>query len=119
MPEPAGEPQDLPAICDRTYKPPDCELTTLGWLKYLVSPEFPYYEVVYLKYLHKVLTTDWPFMQGGCGPETLKKWLDLCRVLELDKKAMMGPHAPGTLWAHWARLRQQAHVGPHEQMGPR
>ena len=81
-------------------------MTTLGWLKYLESPQFPYYEVVYLKYLHKVLTTDWPLMQGGCGPETLKKWMDLCRVLELDNKArrdlMLMAHsgAPGRTCAN-------------------
>ena len=62
-------------------------MTTLGWLKHLDSPEFAYWESVYLKYLHKVLTTDWPSMQGGTGPETLQMWLDLVRVLELDKKA--------------------------------
>ena len=89
VPDPVDEPYygDHKAPAARSYRPPDVKLTTLGWLKHLDSPSFPYFEIVYLKYLHKVLTTDWPLMQGGTGPETLQMWLDLVRVLELDSKA--------------------------------
>ena len=43
----------------------------------------------YLKYLRKTLTTDWALTSGGVSDEALQRWLDLCMVLELDRKAKL------------------------------
>ena len=70
--------------------PPRNTLATLGWLQYLSDPTWPYFEYFYLKYLQKTLTTDWPIIQGGVNHEALQKWLDMCNLLELDRKANLG-----------------------------
>lgn len=35
-------------------------LTTLGWLKTGGNPQFPWFELEYLKYNHRAVTLDWP-----------------------------------------------------------
>jgi hypothetical protein len=51
------------------------------------DPYFQHWEMVYLLFLHKCLTSDWHILQGGVDNEALKKWLLIFKFLELDKKA--------------------------------
>ena len=69
--------------------PPPVALTTLGWLKWVGDPAWPYFEHWYLKFLHKTLTDHWPKISGGVDKEALQLRLDICRVLELDRKAKL------------------------------
>ena len=73
--------------CQGTYRPPTVTLTTLGWLKYMEAPAWRHFEHQYLRFPRNSLTKDWQTIQGGVGSETLQKWMNMCRVLELDRKA--------------------------------
>ena len=79
--------QAAPQEGQRPYEPPDKVLTTLGWLKYLKDPHFSYFEHLYLKFLHRCLTTDWHILQGRVDDEALQMWIHILRILELDRKA--------------------------------
>ena len=68
--------------------PPKHKLTTLGWLKHLQDRAFPWFEWQYLQVLHKFLKDDWYLIQGGDEETTMKKWMEILAVLEVDKKAM-------------------------------
>ena len=68
--------------------PPDVPLRTLGWLKHLEDPMFPYYEHYYLVWLQWTLTDGWWILQHGMGQEALSAWLRIMKFLELDMKAM-------------------------------
>ena len=69
------------------YQPPDKVLTTLGWLKHVESPVFPWFEWHYLKFLHKCLTDYWWLIQGGSDDRAMELWHKVFVVLELDRKA--------------------------------
>ena len=64
-------------------------LTTLGWLKHLNDPYFEYFEYHYLKVIHRFLTDRWWILQSGFDEEALQEWMQVMKVLELDKKATM------------------------------
>ena len=68
---------------------PAYRLTSLGWLKYLEHPSFPYFEFQYLKFLHQALTMNWGHLQGGTGPAALRMWWETLQTLELDRKAQV------------------------------
>ena len=71
------------------YQPPDKVLTTLGWLKHVESPVFPWFEWHYLKFLHKCLTDYWWLIQGGSDERAMELWHKVFLVLELDRKAQV------------------------------
>ena len=81
-------------------------MTTLGWLKFLRDPRFPYWEYLYLKWIHVTLTRDWYILQWGVDEQALEKWLMVMRFLELDRKArvdlMLLAHSGlvGRAWAN-------------------
>ena len=62
-------------------------MTTLGWLKHLEDPAFPYWEWQYLQQIHRFLTDKWWILQSGVDKQALDEWLRVMRVLELDPKA--------------------------------
>ena len=62
-------------------------MTTLGWLKHMKDPKAPYFDWLYRKNLHKILTEKWWIMQSGVNDEALHLWLDVFKLLEFDKKA--------------------------------
>ena len=82
---------DDPQGPESTYKPPAMTLTTLGWLKYMEAHSWQYFEHQYLRLLHNTLREDWQCIHGGVGPGTLQKWMNMCKVLELDNKARVDP----------------------------
>ena len=69
------------------YTPPQKDLTTLGWLKHLKDPAFPYFEYHYHKVLHRFLTDRWYLLQAGHDDVALAEWIKVMKVLELDNKA--------------------------------
>ena len=66
---------------------PDGDLTTLGWMKFLMHIHIPWYEYMYLRFIHSCLTEHWALLQGGIGEEALQKWHEIFEILELDQKA--------------------------------
>ena len=109
------------------WQPPTQTLTTLGWLKYLEDDGFLHFEWHYLKFLHQCLTTKWWTIQFGFDEEARNLWYLIFKVLKNNKnlqgpgvgsEVQIGPDALGAIWAHRARLCQQDHVGPDEQVGP-
>ena len=64
-------------------------MTTLGWLKFLNDPAWPWWEHYYLKFLHKALTTDWHEIQFGVNQRAIELWWMIMKVLELDKKSQL------------------------------
>ena len=83
---PAAPPQQDPA---GGYVPPAHKLTTLGWLKHLKDPTWPWWEHYYLKFLHKNLTTNWASLMFGVDLEAMQLWWEVFQVLELDKKSQL------------------------------
>ena len=73
----------------QSLRPPDQNLRTLGWLKHLGDPAFEFLEHLHLKHCHKALTEDWWLIQAGTSEEAHALWLDLCKLMELDKKATL------------------------------
>ena len=86
-------------------------------MRHLEHPNFEWFETQHLRFLHKTLTEDWWRIQGGAGIESLELWLQIFRVLELDRKSqrdllllaqsgLVGrTMANKTLWelcSHWA-----------------
>ena len=69
------------------YQPPGRVLTTLGWLKHLDDPAFPYYEHHYLQIIYEALTWKWGTLQGGDDEKTMQEWFMLLKFLEVDRKA--------------------------------
>ena len=59
----------------------------MGWLKYLDDPAFPYFEHMYLKSIHYLLTQRWWILQDGVDEVALQEWILVLRILELDQKA--------------------------------
>ena len=53
----------------------------------LDHPAFQPWRHRYLRFLHKTLTDDWGYIQGGGGTETLEKWIRVFEVLELGRQA--------------------------------
>ena len=63
-------------------------MTTLGWLKHMEDPKFPYFEWVYKNLIHKFLVQDWYMIQAGYKDEdALNLWHQIFKILELDRKA--------------------------------
>ena len=48
---------------------------------------FPWYEYMYLRFIHSCLTEHWALLQGGISQEALAKWHEIFEILELDQKA--------------------------------
>ena len=48
-----------------------------------------YFELEYLRWVHKTLTHDWALVQAGTGLEAANKWLEIMLYLELDQPAQM------------------------------
>ena len=74
---------------EERYKPPDSKLTSLGWLRHLNDPSFPYWEHWYLQFLQLNLTRRWEALQRGWNKEALGYFWEICQVLELDRKAQL------------------------------
>ena len=102
------------------YEPPAHKLTTLGWLRHLKDPTWPYWEHYYFQFLHNNLTTNWANLMYGVDIQAMQLWWEVFQVLELDKKSQLdllmlaqsGPvgrsYANKILWdimANWALQR--------------
>ena len=61
----------------------------LGLLKDAGDPHFEYFELEYLKWVHKTLTEDWHIVQSGVNLEGTDKWIEIFLYLELDQIAQM------------------------------
>ena len=61
-------------------------MTTLGWLKHIEAPVWQYFEHQYRRFLHNTLTYDWQCISGGVGLDASHNWMNMCKVLELDRK---------------------------------
>ena len=68
--------------------PPQRTLTTLGLMRYLGDPEFPYWEWQYLVLVRGFLCKHWQLLQQGTGPHATHMWKMVMKVLEWDRKAM-------------------------------
>ncbi len=66
---------------------PNPKLTTLGLLKWCGDPLFDFHKWHFLQYIKKWLSVEWVQLQGGGGSDTMQKIMDICDVLELDRKA--------------------------------
>ena len=51
------------------------------------DPHAGYFEWLYKKTLHRALTNDWHLLQGPCDQVAVKMWVDVMKLLELDRKA--------------------------------
>ena len=83
---PAAEPAHDDQGASRAWVPPDKNLTTLGWLKYLEDDGFLHFEWHYLKFLHQCLTTKWWTIQFGFDEEAKNLWYLIFKVLKETTK---------------------------------
>ena len=69
--------------------PPDAgeKLTSLGHLRKINSPLFPYYEWRYLTFIKEVLTVKWHIVQGSTSETGLALFKEIIQTLELDERA--------------------------------
>ena len=51
-------------------------------------PNADWFEHNHLRFLYKTLTVRWHSLQGGRGPTVLGMWLQVLRVLEVDRKGI-------------------------------
>ena len=58
-------------------------------LKDLGDRHFEYFELEYLKWVYKTLTSDWHIVQAAVGLEGTNKWIEIFLYLELDQVAQM------------------------------
>ena len=58
----------------------------LGVLKYSRDPHFRYFEFLFLKRIHQLLTRHWHLMQAECDERATALWHEALLLLEIDAK---------------------------------